>query len=41
MPAHVFRRMVVGGELMARAVTSETESQQVELIPIIESEPVY
>lgn len=34
MPAQVFRRMVVGCEFMARAVTSEMESQQIEHIPI-------
>ena len=33
MPAHVFRRTVVGGEFMARAGTSEIESQQLELMP--------
>ena len=33
MPAQVFRRKVVDGELMASAVTSEMESQQVELMP--------
>ena len=33
MPAQVFRRTVVGGEFMARAVTSEMVSQQLELMP--------
>lgn len=33
MPAHVFLSTVVGGELIASAVTSEIESQLVELMP--------
>lgn len=33
MPAQVFLRMVVGGELMARAMTSAMESQEFELMP--------
>lgn len=33
MPAQGFLRIVVGGELMARAVASAIESQQVELMP--------
>lgn len=33
MPAHVFLRLVVNGELITKAVTLEIESQQVELMP--------
>lgn len=33
MPAQVLRKMVVGCELIAKAVTSEMESQHVELMP--------
>lgn len=33
MPAQVLRKRVVGCELIANAVTSEMESQQVELMP--------
>lgn len=33
MPAQVFLSTVVDGELIANAVTSEIESQQVELMP--------
>lgn len=37
MPAQVFLNTVVGGELIANAVTSEIESQQVELMPFKKS----
>lgn len=33
IPAQVLRKMVVGCELIAKAVTSEMESQHVELMP--------
>lgn len=37
MPAQVFLSTVVGGELTANAVTSEMESQEVELMPFKKS----
>lgn len=37
MPAQVFLNTVVGGELIANAVTSEIESQQVEIMPFKKS----